>query len=508
MNLTQTPIGRIVKIDGIVISIEISPDEQLQNVSFSWDTKDYLVSIHRYIYCFLPDKRRIISRITTIFDKDLFSDRSLFDKKSYKYIVEANLTAIFDDFTGKIDTGINTFPIIGSDIYSLPNDIYLKMLVNTSPYKLGVGESFQGSDITIQANPDILFGKHLAVFGNTGTGKSCTVASIIQGLKRRLNSPPSSIKTKIVIFDANNEYESAFLAPEYSVRKISRTDLRIPYSTLSNSEIVRLFDASQGVQAPTLVEALQLCPSSFREINTKIRDVIRRKSNNNDYSYNQWYGWNSTMMNRIQRLADNETLMGCIDTTENTLESVFDGEHEIVIIDLDFDKYELDIVTFLLCKQLYKQVVSRPETDHSSLVLVLEEAHRYINESEAEEYKLGNYYIERIAREGRKFGLSLIVSSQRPSELSKSVVSQCNSFIIHRITNRNDYDFLFRILSSSNMELLKAIPGLERQYAVVTGEAFTFSDIVKIAKADPIPDSNDPQVIASWIERRTPRAYQ
>src|SRR5699024_4245185 len=104
-----------------------------------------------------------------------------------------------------------------------------------------------------------------------------------------------------------------------------------------------------------------------------------------------------------------------------------------------------------------------------------------------------------LAREGRKYGISLIISSQRPSELSNVVVSQCNSFIIHRITNKNDFEFVHRSLDSTNQELIKYLSGLERQYALVFGEAFALSEIIKIETASPTPRSEDPEVIATWL---------
>ncbi|MBA4320770.1 MAG: ATP-binding protein [Flavobacterium sp.] len=496
----RLPLGRIVKIDGITLNIEISPEEQLQNITIGWDFKDYLVSIHRYIYCFLPCKRKIISRIKAVYDKDLFTEKTLFDKRISKYILEADLIAIYDDFSKSIDTGINSFPIIGAEVFPLPNQIYAQMQKKTSRYRLEIGESFLNSEILIEADPDILLGKHLGVFGNTGTGKSCTVASLIQGLKKRLKIDKGHLGTKIFIFDPNNEYESAFKNCGFRVKKVEKSDLRIPYCLLSNSELIKLFDASQGVQAPTLIEALELKPKDFTQIPQKIDEVIKKHSGNQAFAQNQWTGWNATMVNRIRRLIENQEIMQCINTTKNTIEELLNNDDEIIVLDFDFDRYELDIISFLVCKFLYLYSSIQKATEKKSVLLVLEEAHRYINESEVNDYKLGNYYFERIAREGRKFGLSLIISSQRPSELSKSVISQCNSFIIHRITNKNDYEYLYRIVNSSNTELLKAIPGLEKQYAVVCGEAFKFPDIVKIRNASPIPDSNDPKVIDSWIK--------
>jgi hypothetical protein len=216
------------------------------------------------------------------------------------------------------------------------------------------------------------------------------------------------------------------------------------------------------------------------------------------FSFNQWYGYVATMLNRIQQLIDDERSDNIIKAETSNLEELLSGDDEIVIFEIDFDRDVLDVIMFLFCKVLYRYAEKNNPETRKNILLVLEEAHRYINEEEADDYKLGNYYIEKIAREGRKFGLSLIVSSQRPSELSKTVLSQCNSFIIHRITNKSDLDFITKLLTIDDKDLLNIIPGLERQYAVITGEAFGYSDITRILTANPTPKSDDPKIIDSW----------
>ena len=156
----------------------------------------------------------------------------------------------------------------------------------------------------------------------------------------------------------------------------------------------------------------------------------------------------------------------------------------------------------MFSKLVYQwSVENRDKENRKNIVLLFEEAHRFINEEDADEYRLGNYYIERLAREGRKFGIGLIISSQRPSELSRTVVSQCNSFIIHRITNKSDLDVINRILSTQSKDLISIIPGLEKQYAIVIGEAFGYSDVIKVFDAIPTPRSDDPKVIYSWRKK-------
>src|SRR5690606_4867274 len=92
---------------------------------------------------------------------------------------------------------------------------------------------------------------------------------------------------------------------------------------------------------------------------------------------------------------------------------------------------------------------------------------------------------ERIAREGRKYGLSLLVSSQRPSELSKTVLSQCNSFIIHRLQNPEDQKYVRQLVSVANEDILQQLPVLPQQHVVIMGDAVRSPVQAKINDADP-----------------------
>jgi hypothetical protein len=509
----QFKIGRIVKIEGLNILFEIVRDEEISKIILSWNIKDFVVSIHKYVFAYLPNNKRIVARISEIYDRDLFKKEDIYVKASTKYLAEAKLTAIYDDFTQKLENGINTFPIIGTDVFALPNEIYRKFVSVNSNYYLEIGSSFLDSSISITANPDILFGKHLGIFGNTGTGKSCTVASLVQGLKRRLRDAENkraAVMPKIIIFDANNEYANAFAqetggVKEFKVKYISKDNLRLPHTHLSISEYVKFFGASQGVQAPVLKQAINELRAknpnfAIQDLPNKIVSIIDKKSEDkegkkNNFSYSQWYGWNSTLLNRIEQIIEDDDIISIIDTDSNVIDSVIEGDDEIILIQADFDRKDLDIIMFLFSKLVYKKSLEKKK----NILLVFEEAHRYMNEDDTEDYKLGNFYIERLAREGRKFGISLIISSQRPSELSKTVLSQCNSYIVHKITNRNDLEFISKTLSSNNADILKVISGLEKQYAVVIGEAFAYSDIVKIETANPKTDSDDPSVVKNWL---------
>jgi hypothetical protein len=139
------------------------------------------------------------------------------------------------------------------------------------------------------------------------------------------------------------------------------------------------------------------------------------------------------------------------------------------------------------------------------VVLVLEEAQNYIQQPRfAEEESIARVVFERIAREGRKFGLSLVVASQRPSELSKTVLSQCGSFIVHRLQNPEDLRYFKEIIPGIYGPMLEQIPALAPQTALVFGECVPAPALVKIREARPVPRSRDPRFYRYWVADSAP----
>ncbi len=139
------------------------------------------------------------------------------------------------------------------------------------------------------------------------------------------------------------------------------------------------------------------------------------------------------------------------------------------------------------------------------VVLVLDEAQNYIQQSRfAEDESISRLVFERIAREGRKYGLSLVVASQRPSELSKTVLSQCNSFIVHRLQNPEDLRYFKEIVPGIYGPMLDQIPALAPQTALVLGECVPAPSLVRIREANPIPRSRDPKFYRYWTADKAP----
>lgn len=173
--------------------------------------------------------------------------------------------------------------------------------------------------------------------------------------------------------------------------------------------------------------------------------------------------------------------------------------NQVNIIDVSQLPFEvLETVTALLGRIILEFVSHFVPADRGKypIVIVLEEAQNYIAEYK---YSVAKTVFERIAREGRKYGISLIVSSQRPSELSKTVLSQCNSFIIHRLQNPEDQKYIRGLVSSANADILDQLPVIPQQNAIITGDCVRAPIQVRIDSVHPTPNSHNPKYITNWL---------
>jgi DNA helicase HerA-like ATPase len=174
--------------------------------------------------------------------------------------------------------------------------------------------------------------------------------------------------------------------------------------------------------------------------------------------------------------------------------------HQVTILDLSQLASEvLENVTALIGRLVLEFMQRNPDRGKFPVVLVLEEAHHYIPaNARLERQQRAREVFEKIAKEGRKFGLSLVVASQRPSELSRTVLAQCNSFIVHRIQNPDDQEYFKSVISGINRELLEQLPALAQQQAIVLGDCVTLPLQVRINTVDPRPRSDDPPFTREW----------
>ena len=181
--------------------------------------------------------------------------------------------------------------------------------------------------------------------------------------------------------------------------------------------------------------------------------------------------------------------------------------NQVTIIDMSLLPFQvLETITGLIGRMILEFLSRFDKEKRGSIpvVIALEEAQNYIPEiNHKDRESISKKVFERIAREGRKYGLSLVVSSQRPSELSKTVLSQCNSFIVHRIQNPDDQNYIRKLVSSANSEILNQLPTLPQQHVIIMGDCVRTPIVARMNDANPRPNSNNPSFIDNWLKDGT-----
>ncbi len=184
-------------------------------------------------------------------------------------------------------------------------------------------------------------------------------------------------------------------------------------------------------------------------------------------------------------------------------------KQQIIVIDLSAAEDEIvEIISCVVSRILYEEVKEIPPRNSYPVNLILEEAHRYISHSPAGTFLKANRIFELIAKEGRKFGMLLMISSQRPSELSRTVLSQCSNFIVHRIQNPEDLSHIRQITPHISETVLKRMPSIPTQHALIFGHAVNLPTIFKVNEAKPKPRSDNNQISENWFKPKNYIVYQ
>lgn len=180
-------------------------------------------------------------------------------------------------------------------------------------------------------------------------------------------------------------------------------------------------------------------------------------------------------------------------------------ERQICIIDLNDASDEIvELASAVVARLIFDRMRRADPRNAIPVHLILEEAHRYISEKPSRFAIDAGITFQRIAKEGRKYGAFLIVASQRPSELSKTVLSQCNNFIIHRIQNPDDLSQIKQMTPFISETVIRRLPSLPKQHALIFGNSVNIPTTFRVRNADPTPHSNDTQVRDIWYVPMNP----
>lgn len=179
-----------------------------------------------------------------------------------------------------------------------------------------------------------------------------------------------------------------------------------------------------------------------------------------------------------------------------------DNKSNVTIVDLSSLPFEIvSIIVSIISRLVFDfsyHMIKRFGENKTPFMIVYEEAHKYVPKLNDSKYKNTRLAVERVAKEGRKYGLSSMIVSQRPSELSSTVFSQCNNFVVMRLTNPDDQSYVRRLLPEATVSYGDALASLEQREALLVGDSVTTPCIVNIKETDPTPMSDDIKFYTEW----------
>ena len=206
-----------------------------------------------------------------------------------------------------------------------------------------------------------------------------------------------------------------------------------------------------------------------------------------------------------KKISFEETLSQLLGYREET-------KSNITILDLSGVPFDVLSITVSLISRIlfefgysYKKLRAKNDEDESfnndvPVLLVHEEAHKYVPNNDLAKYRASRESIERIAKEGRKYGVSLMLASQRPSEISETIFSQCNNFLSLRLTNPTDQNYVKRLLPDTLGGIVDKMPVLKAGECLLIGDAVILPLIVQVEPCEPEPSSNDIPFLQLWKE--------
>lgn len=614
--MSSREIGRItsVGIHGVVADV----NSDLGNYINTIDGILFVGEVGSYVSIY-EIGRTIIAEIIGVDEKTQNTNASELVKPNSKRQIYLNLIGeIVED---KFFFGVSKMPLIFSSVYMISQNELVTMLEvgkeeiliqegsdKTRSVLLTIGKSVIFSDYDVKVNIDKFFGFHFAVFGNTGAGKSNTVARIMQNIFVKKNY--SAKGAKFVIIDSNGEYNKAFsklteINPQIkhslmTTDESDETKFAIPVWALTADDWATLLHASEKTQMPVLKRAIDIArifyntetpnkelknhilastllgiiqssdssPSKSDKLKAivtkfgtddlnmdtlisptkKLRqavaisygnmpdeeavisflsgflkpDIITENATRKIIPYSlEDFGeavefatlyegsissqriqeYTATLLTRLQTLS--EGIQGQI-LTKTEFKSVDEyvnmllGENQIVDIDIStLDDASAEVVTKVLAKFLLDYLKRCEIKAETPINFIIEEAHRFVK-NETNYGAIGYNIFERIAKEGRKYGMLLGISSQRPSELSKTVVSQCSNFIVHRVQNPDDLQYISKMVPYINQNMIERLTYLQTGNALVFGSAINLPTLTRFEQANPATDSDNARISEKW----------
>lgn len=509
-------IGVIREVTSSSVLILIDPE--ITNLQKKVGDKVYFVG-QIGTYVLIPMGKIYVLGIVSEFKKGDFNEN---DQVVQRYLMTVILIGTLKK--GKFESGVSILPTVDSPVYML-EDKDMKVAFSVfQKFNFSIGQLSLFENERAYLDPNRFFGKHLAVLGSSGAGKSCTVSSILQ----KVVTLPD---THIVILDLHDEYKNVF--PD-GCQHFDISALELPYWLMNFEEIIEMFVDPRDENASTLVSALQdLIYASKKSKNPRLAESlttdspvffdlneVRARLQFLDTEHSTGGGitkdgpyfgkFSRFLVQLTSKLNDPRYSFifkpkVCIDSesAKGLLTMIFglDGKSKITVMDLSGIPYDIvNTVVALIARIAFDFNFWNPNRRELPILLVFEEAHNYLSSTRPGS-TAARATVERIAKEGRKYGVSCMIVSQRPSEISETILSQCNNFVILRLLNPVDQSYIKRLVPETFSGLESVISTLRQGEAIVLGDSIPMPLRVQIDMPDPMPDSSDISFFDKWRQK-------
>lgn len=425
--------------------------------------------------------------------------------------------------------GISKYPSLGDQVYHASNEILSLAYACNGADGIKLGTILQEPSIPAMAKTDDLLGKHLAILGATGTGKSCAVALL---LRRILAKTPNA---HLVLLDPHREYHPAFAG---IAEVVTADNLNLPFWLLTFEEIVEILIGKQAGHEADIETLRELIPMAKARYGANQRRVELRSAIAKGEHEQVLPSVDTPVPYRISDLvALLEEYIGKFDlrgdrapfkrlkarlesishdpryafmfgslTVQDTMANVLGRIFRVPVNGRPITIFEMaglpsEIINVVV------SVLSRMTFDFAMwsdgkvpITLVCEEAHRYAPLDDTLGFEPTKRALSRIAKEGRKYGVSLCIVSQRPAELDSTILSQCASMMCMRLTNERDQGIARARVSDGSASLLEVLPSLATGEAVVFGEGVAMPTRIRFDKLPPgeMPRSSTAKFSQDW----------
>jgi DNA helicase HerA-like ATPase len=428
-----------------------------------------------------------------------------------------------EKLTGKIYNfrrGVTRYPVPGSEVYAVSSSDMKQVYAADARAHVEIGTVFPTKDIRGALYVDAMLGKHFALLGSTGTGKSTSAALILHKI---CDIAPEG---HIVMIDPHGEYSAAF---KNNGALFDVNNLAMPYWMMNFAEHCEVFVTSTGDDKQIDSDILARCLLQARSKN-RIAESIGKLTVDAPIPYllSDLTNIIQTEMGKLDKATNSAPFMrlkgkieelkadprynfmfsGMLvgDTMADFVGKIFrlpSGGKPISIIDVSGVPSDItSTVVAVLSRLVFDYAIWSRNEPQRPILLVCEEAHRYIPSDRVSKASAVRSILERIAKEGRKYGVSLGLITQRPSDLAEGVLSQCGTIISMRLNNDRDQAFVRAAMPEGARGFLDSIPALRNRECIICGEGVSIPIRVALdnLEEEKRPASEDPLFSQLWQE--------